>query len=101
MLSVPGLCHDFGAQITGSGGLVPPLYSGFCHTGPIIDSPLFLYLISFSASPVSQISFMYHLTRAYTVKAQLLYSPVHLHFMFVGNNCILRTIQQEQNSCCM
>lgn len=53
MLSVPGLCHDFGAQLTGSGGLVPPLYSGFCHTGPIIDSPLFLYLISFSASPVS------------------------------------------------
>lgn len=74
---------------------------GFCHTTPVIDSSLFLYLISFSNSPVSQISFTYHLTLAYAEKAQLLYSLVHLHFMFIGNNCILRTIHQGQDSCHM
>lgn len=74
---------------------------GFCHTAPVIDSSLFLCLVSFSTSAVSQISFTYHLTLAYAEKAQLLYSLVHLHFMFIGNNCILRTIHQGQDSCRM
>jgi len=41
---------------------------------------------------------MYHLTLTYAVKTQLLYSLALTRFMFTGNSCILRSIQQGPHS---